>query len=101
MKEIDKKATEAFGISTLNLMENAGKGLAEAILKYYPASKRIAVLCGKGNNGGDGLVAARYLSETASVAVFLLCNKNEISEDAKVNLDSFKGKLFEVTGEEG
>lgn len=101
MKEIDKKATEAFGIPTLNLMENAGKGLAEAILKFYPASKRIAVLCGKGNNGGDGLVAARYLSETASVAVFLLCSKNEITEDAKANLTSFKGKLFEVTGEEG
>lgn len=101
MKEIDRKATEAFGIPSLNLMENAGKGLAEAILKYYPGSKRIAVFCGKGNNGGDGLVAARYLSETATIAVFLLCNKNEITEDAKANLTSFKGKVFEVSGEEG
>lgn len=100
MRDIDRKAAGVYGTATLDLMENAGKGLANAILKYYPDSKRIAIFCGKGNNGGDGLVAARYLSDKTDVVVFLLCGKNEISGDARVNLDKFKGKLFEIKTEE-
>lgn len=100
MREIDRKAAEVFGTPTLDLMENAGKGLAKVIQKHYPATKRVAIFCGKGNNGGDGLVAARYLSGKANVVVFLLCGKNEISGNARVNLDKFKGKLFEITEEE-
>ena len=100
MKEIDRKSAEAFGTPTLDLMENAGKGLAKVIQKHYPDAERIAIFCGKGNNGGDGLVAARHLSGKANVVVFLLCRKNEINGNAKVNLDKFKGKLFEITEEE-
>lgn len=99
MREIDRKAAEVFGTPTLDLMENAGKGLAKVIQKNFPEAKRIAIFCGKGNNGGDGLVAARYLSGKANVVVFLLCGKNEISGNAKANLDKFKGKLFEITDE--
>ena len=100
MNEIDRKAAEIFEISHLDLMENAGKGLSEVVLKNYPDTKRIAIFCGKGNNGGDGLVAARYLSAKANVAVFLLCRRDEISGDARANLDKYKGKLFEITTEE-
>lgn len=100
MKEIDRKAAEVFGTPHLDLMENAGKGLAKVIQKQYPETKRVAIFCGKGNNGGDGLVAARYLSGKANVVVFLLCSKDEMSPNAKVNLDKFKGKLFEITEEE-
>ncbi len=100
MKEIDRKAVEVFGTPILDLMENAGKGLSEAVLKNYPGTKRIAIFCGKGNNGGDGLVAARYLSVKSNVVVFLLCRKEEMRGDARANLDKYKGKLFEVTTEE-
>ena len=100
MKEIDRKAAEVFGTPTHDLMENAGKGLSKVIFKHYPDIKRIAIFCGKGNNGGDGLVAARYLSGKAKVVVFLLCRKDEMSGDARANLGKFKGKLFEITTEE-
>lgn len=100
MKEIDRKAAEVFGTPTHDLMENAGKGLSKVIFKQYPETRKIAIFCGKGNNGGDGLVAARYLSGKANVVVFLLCRKEEMSGDAGANLDKYKGKLFEITSEE-
>ena len=80
MNEIDRKAAEIFEISHLDLMENAGKGLSEVVLKNYPDTKRVAIFCGKGNNGGDGLVAARYLSVKSNVVVFLLCPKDQINQ---------------------
>lgn len=97
MMDIDRKAAEVFGTPTLDLMENAGKGLSKVIFKHYPHSKKIAVFCGKGHNGGDGLVAARYLSGKANVVVFLLCRKSEVNGNTKVSLDKFKGKIFEIT----
>ena len=100
MKEIDRKAAEVFGTPTHDLMENAGKGLSKVIFKQYPETRKIAIFCGKGNNGGDGLVAARYLSGKANVVVFLLCAKEEMRGDAGANLDKYKGKLFEITSEE-
>lgn len=100
MMAIDKKAAEVFGTPTSDLMENAGKGLSKVILKQYPDSKKIAVFCGKGHNGGDGLVAARYLSGKTNVVVFLFCDKKELNGNARTNLDKFKGKLFEIKTEE-
>jgi NAD(P)H-hydrate epimerase len=99
MREIDRKASEVYGIPSLELMENAGKAVAEKVHRYYPEAERVAVFCGKGNNGGDGLVAARHLSEKANAAVFLLCRKEELSGGAKANLEKFKGRVLEVTGE--
>ena len=65
MSEIDRKAQEDYGISQSVLMENAGKSVAEAVTKDFSSLKkeRIAIFAGRGNNGGDGFVAARYLSE--------------------------------------
>ncbi|MBD3425961.1 MAG: NAD(P)H-hydrate epimerase [Candidatus Omnitrophica bacterium] len=65
MSEIDRKAREEYGITQSFLMENAGRSVAEEVLadNYPTGSRKIALLCGKGNNGGDGFVAARYLTE--------------------------------------
>lgn len=59
------------GVSQATLMENAGRGVAETILERYNA-RRCCIICGPGNNGGDGLVAARYLSKHCQVDVFLV-----------------------------
>jgi NAD(P)H-hydrate epimerase len=62
MRNIDNKAVKNYGIPSIVLMENAGRSLAEISQKYLSTkTKTIAVICGSGNNGGDGLVAARYL----------------------------------------
>ncbi|MFH0827676.1 MAG: NAD(P)H-hydrate epimerase [Candidatus Omnitrophota bacterium] len=60
-RAIDSKIREKFGISTLVLMENAGAAVAREILESWKGKKKIAIFCGKGNNGGDGFVAARHL----------------------------------------
>jgi len=69
MRVLDRNA-QYFGISTLDLMEAAGKAVAEvARTEFGTAGKHVLVLCGTGNNGGDGLVAARHLSKEARVTV--------------------------------
>src|SRR5882762_4413565 len=63
MREVDRLTTERYGIPILQLMEAAGKNVANAVLREFSAGlpQRVSILCGKGNNGGDGLVAARHL----------------------------------------
>lgn len=65
MAEIDRRAREEYGIAQSVLMENAGRCVAEEILAEHNDlhDLRVAIFCGKGNNGGDGFVAARYLAE--------------------------------------
>src|SRR5579863_5562389 len=65
MREVDRLTTERFGISGTQLMENAGKAVAEFVLhqvslRFQSPARQVVVLCGKGNNGGDGFVAARH-----------------------------------------
>src|SRR5258708_37180698 len=69
MREVDRLTTERYGIPSLQLMEAAGKNVANAVLREFsPAlSQRVTILCGKGNNGGDGLVAARQLKAAGGV----------------------------------
>src|SRR2546426_9701 len=65
MRVLDRNA-QYFGVSILELMENAGKAVADAARSEFAAAgKSVLVLCGTGNNGGDGLVAARPLAKDA------------------------------------
>jgi hydroxyethylthiazole kinase-like uncharacterized protein yjeF len=87
-RAIDRKARKQFGISTLVLMENAGAGVAREVLKSYKPGMKIAVFCGKGNNGGDGLVAARHLmAQRIKPDIFLACGFSQVKNEAKVNLN--------------
>ena len=88
MREVDRLTTERYGVPSLQLMETAGKQVADVIgarIVGLPP-QRIAVLCGKGNNGGDGFVAARYLREFASkIKVYLFASPEELRGDAAIN----------------
>ncbi|MGB8658490.1 MAG: NAD(P)H-hydrate dehydratase [Candidatus Zixiibacteriota bacterium] len=89
MRNIDKKTIEGVGIPGLELMEKAGLGVAEAAKEMLgdPKNKTVAIFCGRGNNGGDGFVVGRYLSQWGAVVRFLLtAKKSEIKGDAKTNL---------------
>ena len=88
MGRADRVTTGRFGISSLQLMEHAGGGVARFILRELPRCRRIVVLCGKGNNGGDGMVAARHLTGAGSaVSVFLLGDPSAVTGDAKAMLE--------------
>jgi hydroxyethylthiazole kinase-like uncharacterized protein yjeF len=83
MHEIDRLSSERYGVPSLTLMENAGTAVAEFVMGEYPKAKRIAVICGKGNNGGDGFVAARKLHDAGrEVRVLLLASASELRGDA-------------------
>jgi len=83
MREIDRVTSEHFGVPSLTLMENAGSAVADFVLGKYPSAKTIGVICGKGNNGGDGFVAARKLvSAGKNVQIMLLADPSELRGDA-------------------
>jgi NAD(P)H-hydrate epimerase len=83
MRAIDRAASERFGVPSLTLMENAGAAVAGHVVAQYPDASRILVFCGKGNNGGDGFVAARRLHEKGkSVLLILLADPAELKGDA-------------------
>jgi hydroxyethylthiazole kinase-like uncharacterized protein yjeF len=86
MREIDRITTERFGVPSLTLMENAGSAVADFVSKRYRVAETIGVICGKGNNGGDGFVAARRLhAEGLEVQVLLLADPSELKGDAAAN----------------
>ncbi len=83
MREIDRVTSQRFGVPSLTLMENAGSAVARFILSECPQAERVGVLCGKGNNGGDGFVVSRKLVEAGrGVRVLLLCDPTELRGDA-------------------
>lgn len=91
-RAIDQWAIGELGIPGLDLMERAGAGLAELVAELVPAG-RIAVVCGKGNNGGDGFVTARLLREQGrEVEVMLLGPAEELRGDARTNLERLPGE---------
>jgi hydroxyethylthiazole kinase-like uncharacterized protein yjeF len=93
MREVDRLTTERYGIPSLTLMENAGRSVAEFIQRRFPhlERRRIIVLCGKGNNGGDGFVAARHLREKgARVSAYLFADPSDVKGDAAANLDRWR-----------
>lgn len=84
MREIDRVTSERFGVPSLTLMENAGTAVAQFVLDHYSTLRRISVICGKGNNGGDGFVAARKLREAGrEVVVLLLADPADLRGDAE------------------
>jgi hydroxyethylthiazole kinase-like uncharacterized protein yjeF len=89
--------SEYFGVTTLHLMENAGKGVAEFVRNTVKNTKKnILILCGTGNNGGDGFVAARYLTQYYKVTVFLVGTaiKTEIAQKNYQKLQTYEVKIF-------
>jgi ADP-dependent NAD(P)H-hydrate dehydratase / NAD(P)H-hydrate epimerase len=83
MRAIDRATCERLGVPSLLLMENAGTAVADFVLGDYPGARRVGVVCGKGNNGGDGFVAARKLAEEGrEVRLLLLCDPRELRGDA-------------------
>jgi hydroxyethylthiazole kinase-like uncharacterized protein yjeF len=87
-KTLDQKLRTRFGISTLVLMENAGAAVAKEILKLPGGKKRVAIFCGKGNNGGDGLVCARHLlAHGIKPDIFLIGKTADVANEARANLN--------------
>ena len=96
MREVDRLTTERYGISQAQLMEQAGKAVAESVLhevsrRFEAPVRNVVVLCGKGNNGGDGLVAARQLkTELRHVTAVLLGSADEMRGEAAANLQRWR-----------
>jgi hydroxyethylthiazole kinase-like uncharacterized protein yjeF len=94
MRAIDRRAIEKIGMPGLELMENAGRGIAHFIKDIFSGEtkgSRVAIFCGRGNNGGDGYVIARYLNTWgATVQVFLLAERSQIEGDALTNLQKIE-----------
>ena len=87
MAATDRRTADGFGVPLRTLMENAGAAVARFCLRQYSGASRIAVLCGKGNNGGDGLVAARVLAASGrSVRVMLLGELDDMKGEAAAAL---------------
>lgn len=83
MRTIDRVTSERLGVPSLTLMENAGSAVAEIVQRSCQPHEKILVVCGKGNNGGDGFVAARLLHERGKpVQVALLADPSELKGDA-------------------
>jgi NAD(P)H-hydrate epimerase len=98
MAAIDRLTSEKFGIPSIQLMENAGSAVAEFILSNYgyefTSATSVGVICGKGNNGGDGLVAARKLQQAGRrVQVLLLAEPRELRGDAAAMLERLGNKI--------
>src|SRR5258707_8540705 len=91
MRAVDRWAIEDQGVPGLDLMERAGAGVARAA-EHRCGDGAIAVVCGKGNNGGDGLVAARLLRDAGrQVVVLCVAPLEDFTGDARVNLERLPG----------
>jgi hydroxyethylthiazole kinase-like uncharacterized protein yjeF len=83
MQACDRATSEAYGVPSLELMRNAARAVADVALDQFPKARRVVVLCGRGNNGGDGMMAARLLADAGLTAgVFLLGNSDGLEGDA-------------------
>ncbi len=92
MRAVDRWAIDVRGVPSLDLMERAGAGVTRAVERLAPDGP-VAVVCGKGNNGGDGLVVARLLREAArSVTVVCAAPPGDFAGDARMNLERLAGE---------
>jgi ADP-dependent NAD(P)H-hydrate dehydratase / NAD(P)H-hydrate epimerase len=100
IREVDRLTTEKYGIPSILLMENAGMRVVEVIEDYFDDLDEltVAILCGRGNNGGDGFVVARQLIQKGCFPfVFLLASEEEVKGDAKTNLNILKALGYPPT----
>ena len=100
MREVDRLTTECHGISQQALMESAGAAVARFVAGHFAPidGRRVVVLCGKGNNGGDGFVAARLLQEMgAAPSVFLFSDSTELRGEAAESFKRMRKASIEVT----
>lgn len=87
VRRIDELAVSEYGFPSIVLMENAGRGAAEAIAKRYADVGRALIVCGTGNNGGDGFVVARHLASAGwSCSILVVGARKKVSGDAETNL---------------
>lgn len=90
MRALDSYAIKTIGIPGIVLMENAGRGVVDAIEEHTVEDEQlhVAIFCGKGNNGGDGFVVARHLEQRGhEVVIYLLCRLSDLKGDAKTNAE--------------
>src|SRR4051794_38588966 len=86
VRELDRRAIEEYGVPGIVLMENAGRGAAEVLMRLNPERRPVMVFCGKGNNGGDGYVIARHLDIHGwPVAVMASDGPSGLTGDAAIN----------------
>src|SRR5580700_1827409 len=97
MRAIDRATSERFGVPSLTLMENAGAAVADYVLSQHATAQSIVVFCGKGNNGGDGFVAARRLHERhRNVQVILLADPADLRGDAAIMFGKLQCSVITV-----
>jgi ADP-dependent NAD(P)H-hydrate dehydratase / NAD(P)H-hydrate epimerase len=106
MGAVDRRTAEEFGVPLGDLMEAAGRAVAAFCLRQYPGATRVMVLCGKGNNGGDGFVAARVLAAAGkAVRVVLLGRGDEVKGEAAAALRRLRAEassvILDEVGDEG
>src|SRR5690606_28764823 len=88
MRTVDRVAVDEIGIPGAVLMERAGLGAAAEVLQWFPDARRIAIVCGSGNNGGDGFVAARHLAAAGrEVSVLLVEAASKVRREPRAFLD--------------
>jgi NAD(P)H-hydrate epimerase len=96
VRQVDRRAVEEFGMSSLVLMENAGRGCAD-VLEDLGVRGPVVICCGRGNNGGDGFVIARHLDlRGREVRVVLCCDPASLSGDAAANYNILIAADFEI-----
>ncbi|MHB1020808.1 MAG: NAD(P)H-hydrate dehydratase [Acidobacteriaceae bacterium] len=105
MRSTDQRTTEQHNVPSLDLMEQAGAAVARFVLRHFAERQRVAVICGKGNNGGDGFVTARHLASAGKkVSVLLLAQPAVLRGDAAVMyvrlLDEQPGVLVQFASDE-
>ena len=104
MRNIDRRASERFGVPSIVLMENAALAVVDAIFEHYADSDRIALVCGTGANGGDGFAVARHLENRGVVPVIVIVgDRTTIHGDARTNLticERLGIPIYEIRGED-